>query len=334
MREPPVPDPLPEARVSTLDGVTVVRLPADRGYSVHEGRGDGSGRGLVVAANRYRPEGSYDPLYLWLTPDGLAEARAEREGVNPALFTGPDGELWARLSLTEDGSDAEPDTVLPLRGRAGTAEPPRTAPFAGEFVGWAGGRAFWHSDDLFDRSRPSRLQAVDVRPPARGGSGARFHFRRPVRLPLPQSSQAVVCEGGERLAVLAEGGGEAGGARLRILAADTLEAVTEVPVPAGPGTAWLGLLEAGPDGAALLYSVTPEGAVAVLRLDGAGGSHTVAAGALPDTPYSLWPVRRPGGHALRFTVAAGNGLLALGAADPRPGGPPSVAPRALWTSHP
>ncbi|MHA6760966.1 beta-propeller fold lactonase family protein [Streptacidiphilus sp. PAMC 29251] len=304
----------------TTSGVRLVTLQSVVFRSVRGGTGDA----VVIAADRNRSGGGRELLYLEVGPEGVREVLVEEvTAATPALCAGPDGAPWMRMSLLEDGSDQEPDTVLPLRGRSGWEQPPRTSPFAGDFVGWIGNRAFWHLDDVFDTRRPARIQAADL---SSGTKGPRLRFRCPVRLPLPQSRDAVVCTGGTHLAVLAlddepmgagpemagpETAGPTSLAMLRVLAPDTLAVVRELPVVRDPDEAFLLLAEAAPDGAALLYSVADDGRVTAVRLDRNGVRSATPAGALPAAPFSVWQVRGPGHHALRFTTEHSSGLLVL-----------------------
>ncbi|MFD7597316.1 hypothetical protein ACFV6D_30350 [Kitasatospora sp. NPDC059812] len=309
-----------EWRIDTASGARLVTLRDEGGLSFRSVCG-GAGEAVVVAANRHRADGGDDTLYLTVGPDGVEEITVEHEGVNPALYTGPDGNPWARMSVLQDGVDQEPDTLLPLRGRGRWEQPPRTSAFAGDFVGWIGDRAFWHLDDVFDERRPSRVQAADLES---GAGGPRWRVRRPVRLPLPQSQYAVVCTDGAQLAVLALDADPAGPATLRILTPDTLAVERERPVLRDPEEAFLLLAEAHSDGSALLYSVADDGRVSAVRLDGTGARSTAPAGVLPDGPFAVWPVHGPGHHALRFTTEHTNGLLVLDGA----------IPVALWAGAP
>ncbi|MFJ5726285.1 hypothetical protein [Streptomyces sp. NPDC093149] len=280
----------------------------------------GEGDSVVVAAHRIGHGGALS--YLTVGPDGVEEVLTEDvSGANAALLPGPDGTPWIRMSLIEDGLDQEPDTVLPLRGRSDWERPPRTSAFAGDFVGWIGDRAFWHLDDVFDQRKPSRIQAADLE---YGVKGPRLRVRRPVRLPLPQSYDAVVCADGTHLAVLALDADPAGPATLRILAPDTLDVERELPVTRDPREAFLTLAEAYRDGTALLYSVAGDGHVSMIRLDSSGAQSAAPAGVLPGEPFSIWQIRGPAHHALRFTTEHANGLLTL------QGG----IPKALWTGAP
>ncbi|MEV7422588.1 hypothetical protein [Streptomyces sp. NPDC091212] len=280
----------------------------------------GEGDAVVVAAHRTGHGGAL--FYLTVGPDGVEEMLTEDvSGANVALLAGSGGAPWVRMSLLEDGVDQAPDTVLPLRGRSDWERPPRTSAFAGDFVGWIESRAFWHLDDVFDERKPSRIQAADLEYAVKG---PRLRVRRPVRLPLPQSHDAVVCADGTHLAVLALDADPAGPATLRILAPDTLDVERELPVARDPGDAFLTLAEAQRDGTALLYSVAGDGRVTLIRLDSTGVQSAAPAGALPGEPFSVRQVRGPALHALRFTTERTNGLLVLRGA----------APTALWTGAP
>ncbi|MFJ5306899.1 hypothetical protein [Streptomyces sp. NPDC088350] len=303
-------------RSDTASGVRLVTVRDVKFRSAWRGEGDA----VVVAAHRTGHGGAL--FHLTVGPDGVEEVLAKDvSGADAALMTGPDGAPWVRMSVLEDGVDQAPDTVLPLRGRSDGERPPRTSPFAGDFVGWIGDRAFWHLDDVFDEHKPSRIQAADL---GYGVKGPRLQFRRPVRLPLPQSHDAVVCADGTRLAVLALDADPAGPATLRILAPETLVIERELLVARDPGEAFLTLAEACRDGTALLYSVARDGRVTMIRLDSTGAQSAAPAGALPGEPFSVWQVRGPARHALRFTTEHANGLLTLRGATPT----------ALWTGTP
>ncbi|MGC0419902.1 hypothetical protein [Embleya sp. AB8] len=320
MREPtPSPSPL-DWRAAASSGVHLVTLWDAGGLLCRAVRG-GAGDAVVVALHRRAADGEPQALYATIGPDGVRETLVENvPGTTPELCAGPDGTPWVRMVLLLDGSDQEPDTVLPLRGRGDWPEPPRTTAFAGEFVGWVGDRAFWHVDDVFDTDKPSRVQAVDL---DHGPKGPRLRFRRPVRLPLPQSADAVVCVDGTHPAVLAVDADPDGPAWLRILAPDTLSVVRETPVTRDADEAHLVLAEAHSDGSALLYGVAADGRVDAIHLAADGTRTTTPAGRLPGEPFSVWPIRAPGRHALRFRTEDAGGLLVPGSTD---GG----APAALW----
>ncbi|MEU2134688.1 hypothetical protein [Streptomyces sp. NPDC018352] len=320
MRELTSPSSPPGWRPDTVSGARLVTV-RDEGRLSCRGAWGGAAGVTVVAVNRHRPGGRYEDLYLSVGPDGVVEVLTEDAGVNPDLCAGPDGTPWVRMSLLVNRSDREPDTILPLRGRSTWENHLNTSEFAGDFVGWIGHRAFWHQDDIFDGRKPSRVQAVDLEADAQG---PRLRARRPVRLPLPQSHDAVVCTDGTRLAVLALDEDPVGPGYLRIIDPVTLVVERELPVAREPDEASLTLARARSDGTALLYSVAADGRVTAIRLDSAGTRSTGPAGRLPGEPYSVWQVRGTGHHALRFTTEDTNGLLVLDGA----------APVALWTGAP
>lgn len=277
--------------------LTILRPAGDHtGFSLKQSAAAGNDQTLH-AFYLYDRQDNYKVLYALLDATGnITQVLHEQEGILPALFHAPGGELWASVSPYHP--DKELETFLPVFNRSAAAPLKPGRPFPADFVGAIEKTVISWNEDPFSDKKPDKVQLLHFE---EGAIVKKSDFK----VEMPKSNKPFITNGQLHLfhqepedilhRVMDLKG--------NILASHSFPFAFDHFQP----------LSASPEGAVSLFYMNEDGAIGIFDVPAQGAGSATSLLTTDLDFYSTWPPvwLDQNTFLVKFTHEEGNGWLVI-----------------------